>query len=151
MTGSIRGLASNALTTSMRTVREAPAQPLRGASKDSDRCWAADCSEALANDSQASHEHCYAVYSMMVARLVAADHTGRSGACAVQRNCEARPTCEAPTGGDGQDDRHPSQLVERCRGYNQYRLGSPLFMAGSGIKAGNARKLVTSRVGTSAG
>ena len=38
------------------------------------------------------------------AGLVAADHAGGSGACAIERNGKAAPTREASARGNGQDD-----------------------------------------------
>lgn len=68
------------------------------------------------------------------ARLVAAKHAGRSSACSLLRYCGATPVCDAPARGDGQDHGRAGQFVERRRGSDQYRPGSLLFMAGSGIK-----------------
>ena len=59
--------------------------------------------------------------------LVTADHAGRSGSYALERNREPTPAREAPASGDRQDDRHPGQLVESVRGNDQYRSSAPLF------------------------
>ena len=66
--------------------------------------------------------------------LVTADHAGRLGSCALERNREPTPAREAPTSGDRQDDRHPGQLVEGVRGNDQYRPSALLFMTSRGVE-----------------
>ena len=66
--------------------------------------------------------------------LVTADHAGRSGSYALERNREPTPAREAPASGDRQDDRHPGQLVESVRGNDQYRSSALLFMTSRGVE-----------------
>ena len=66
--------------------------------------------------------------------LVTADHAGRSGSYALERNREPTPAREAPASGDRQDDRHPGQLIESVRGNDQYRSSALLFMTSRGVE-----------------
>ena len=63
------------------------------------------------------------------ARLVATDHTNRSDARVVERNCKAALPREVSTRSDRNDDRRAGQLVEGCGGYDHDWAGPPLFMA----------------------
>ena len=68
------------------------------------------------------------------ARLVAADHAGRSGTCALERDGKATPAGEASTRGDGQDYRRTCQLVER-----RYRVRRKIQASQARVRAAKMR------------